>query len=191
MIKLLIETYKTVKEVGGRSIKLQKQLWQKIADTISEKGYSVSGPQCDSKWKGLLKMYKKYKDRENTTGEAGGEVWDYYVAMDDILFNKSAISPVALSSNLKGYRLEIAKQVNKKRKSEHSDENLPNNLQLSKDPHEEEEPSNKKENMNGKKPLDTLWCCRFAASQKFGLENKFKFNQHIWRFESHRHSSVN
>ena len=103
----------------------------------------------------MWKMYKKYKHKENTTGEAGGEVWDYYGAMDDILFNKPAISPVALSSNLKGYRLEKAKQVNKKRKSEHSDENLPNNLQLSKDPIEEEEPSNKKKYMNGKKALDT------------------------------------
>ena len=121
---------------------------------------------------GLLKMYKKYKDRENTTGEAGGEVWDYYVAMDDILFNKPAISPVALSYNLKGYRLEIAKQVNKKRKSEQSDENLPNNLQLSKDPLEEEEPSNKKKNMNGKKALDTS---RNSALNRLCLSIKTKY----------------
>ncbi|XP_033212507.1 uncharacterized protein LOC117170093 [Belonocnema kinseyi] len=70
-VKLWIESFREVTEDKSSKKMLQKEIWLKIANKVNNTLTSnVSGAQCDSKWKGLMKTYKKHKMSEQTTGEA-------------------------------------------------------------------------------------------------------------------------
>ncbi|XP_043470924.1 uncharacterized protein LOC122504088 [Leptopilina heterotoma] len=87
--------------------------WNKIAMEMKKNGYKKSSTQCESKWKLLCRMYKEKQILKNQTG--GKPVtWKYYDEMDEVMFNKPEITPLALASNLKGYRQKVQKQIKEK-----------------------------------------------------------------------------
>ncbi|XP_026826272.1 uncharacterized protein LOC113562132 [Ooceraea biroi] len=84
---------------------VKKYVWVKISKILQEKfGCSVTWQQCDTKWKGLLKMYKDIKEHNSTSGrfDKGRKRWEYFEVMNNILHNVPEITPVATCSSSKG-----------------------------------------------------------------------------------------
>ncbi|CAH1106799.1 unnamed protein product [Psylliodes chrysocephalus] len=48
-VLLLLESYRSMEEIRNRGKMSQKQMWKKISEEFNKKGYTVTGPQCDSK----------------------------------------------------------------------------------------------------------------------------------------------
>ncbi|CAH1110697.1 unnamed protein product [Psylliodes chrysocephalus] len=71
------------------------------ADLSKTLKYTISADQCDSKWKGLKKTYKKIKDLNNTTGNKPKK-WEFYYVMDNLLGNKPEVIPQAVCSSSEG-----------------------------------------------------------------------------------------
>ena len=69
-----------------------KHIYEKIAKSMEESGYSKTAVQCRDKIKKLKKDYKKVKDKNRPTG-TGTTVWKFYDAVNDILGNKPATRP--------------------------------------------------------------------------------------------------
>ncbi|EFN66016.1 hypothetical protein EAG_09159, partial [Camponotus floridanus] len=81
---------------------VKKYVWMKISNILQDKFSSlVTWQQCDTKWKGLLKMYKDIKEHNSTSGK-GRKRWEYFEVMNNILHNKLEITPVATCSSSKG-----------------------------------------------------------------------------------------
>lgn len=66
------------------------------------KGYSVTGDQCDIKFRNLKKTYKRIKDNNNQTG-TGAITWSYFEKFEILFGKKPDLSPVALGSSMQGY----------------------------------------------------------------------------------------
>ncbi|XP_031333811.1 uncharacterized protein LOC116163820 [Photinus pyralis] len=97
---ILIELYKKYVAEFERGIK--KHVWTKIGRILSEKiGIEVSGIQCDTKWKGLVKHYKLVKKHNDTSGNEP-KYWKFYDILNDILHKKPEIEAVATCSSAKG-----------------------------------------------------------------------------------------
>jgi len=93
----LVEEYE---EQFQNSVK--KYVWQKISQILKNKlGISFTWQQCDTKWKGLLKIYKDVKEHNTTSGK-NRKRWEYFEIMNKILHNKPEITPVATCSSSKG-----------------------------------------------------------------------------------------
>ncbi|KYM93648.1 hypothetical protein ALC62_15750, partial [Cyphomyrmex costatus] len=81
---------------------VKKYVWQKISEILKDKlSISFTWQQCDTKWKGLLKIYKDVKEHNITSGK-NRKRWEYYEIMNKILHNKPEITPVATCSSSKG-----------------------------------------------------------------------------------------
>lgn len=101
-IKLLIELCKKYDEEFQKGVK--KKVWCKIALIISSRtGINVTGIQCDTKWKELLRHYKLIKKHNNTSGNES-KYWRFYNSMDNILHKKTEITPVATCSSASGLK---------------------------------------------------------------------------------------
>ncbi|KAF5289716.1 hypothetical protein FQA39_LY03633 [Lamprigera yunnana] len=99
-VLMLIDAYKQHEAQFATTIK--KVVWQKIANVLSEKAnVTITTQQCDTKWKGMLKMYKQIKDANAKSGNSPKN-WEYFDYLDNILFNKPEINPVATCSIQKG-----------------------------------------------------------------------------------------
>lgn len=81
---------------------VKKYVWMKISNILQDKfSILITWQQCYTKWKGLLKMYKYIKEHNSTSGK-GRKRWKYFEVMNNILHNKSEITPVATCSSSKG-----------------------------------------------------------------------------------------
>jgi len=73
----------------------------KISKRLQDKfGFSITWQQCDTKWKGLLKMYKDIKEHNSKSGKARKR-WEYFEVMNTMLHDKPEITPVATCSSSK------------------------------------------------------------------------------------------
>lgn len=81
---------------------VKKYVWMKISNILQDKfSILVTWQQCDTKWKGLLKMYKDIKEHNSTSGK-GRKRWEYFEVMNNILHNKPEITSIATCSSSKG-----------------------------------------------------------------------------------------
>lgn len=81
---------------------IKKYIWIKISKKLQDKfDFSITWQQCDTKWKGLLKMYKDIKEHNSKSGKARKR-WEYFEVMNKMLHDKSEITPVATCSSSKG-----------------------------------------------------------------------------------------
>ncbi|XP_031329150.1 uncharacterized protein LOC116160152 [Photinus pyralis] len=100
--RILIELYQKFNEEFNSGIK--KFVWNKIGSHISQVvGMTITGVQCDTKWKGLVKQYKSIKKHNDTSGN-DTKYWKFYACMDEILFNKPEINAVATCSSSRGLK---------------------------------------------------------------------------------------
>ncbi|XP_074114033.1 uncharacterized protein LOC141537097 [Cotesia typhae] len=76
----------------------QKKVWLKISDQLRAHGHNVTGPQCQSKFSGMKKTYKKIKDHNNKSGNSAKH-WPYLTLMDELMGDKPFISPLATCSS--------------------------------------------------------------------------------------------
>lgn len=106
--KMLIDLYEKYDDEFQSGVK--KYTWNKIANIFTEEiGILITGVQCDTKWKGLLRNYKLVKKHNETSGNEPKH-WKFYSAMDRILHKKPEISPVATCSSACG--LQITDGIN-------------------------------------------------------------------------------
>ncbi|KAF5294419.1 hypothetical protein FQA39_LY13404 [Lamprigera yunnana] len=78
------------------SLQSAEKIWCKEKANVT-----ITTQQCDTKWKGMLKMYKQIKDANAKSGNSPKN-WEYFDYLDNILFNKPEINPVATCSIQKG-----------------------------------------------------------------------------------------
>lgn len=91
-ILLLIEEYRKTADNFCSGRISQKKIWQSIADELVKNTYSVTGPQCQSKFGGLKRTYKSIKDHNGKSGN-GPRTWLYFEIMDGLLGVKPNITP--------------------------------------------------------------------------------------------------
>lgn len=97
-ILLLIEEYRKTADNFCSGRISQKKIWQSIADELVKNTYSVTGPQCQSKFGGLKRTYKSIKDHNGKSGN-GPRTWLYFEIMDGLLGVKPYITPIATVSS--------------------------------------------------------------------------------------------
>ncbi|KAK0167676.1 hypothetical protein PV328_012438, partial [Microctonus aethiopoides] len=93
-ILLLIDEYEKRQHdfISGKIS--QKKLWIKISDQLKAYGHNITGPQCQSKFSGMKKTYKKIKDHNNKSGNSAKN-WPYTTLMDDLMKDKPSIALVS------------------------------------------------------------------------------------------------
>lgn len=100
--KLLISLVKEHDSEFQKSIK--KHVWQKIGAKINAQcNLNYSWLQCDTKWKGLLKTYKDVRDHNSDTGR-NKRTWQFFDAMNELLFTKPEITAEATCSSSSGLK---------------------------------------------------------------------------------------
>ncbi|KAK9703617.1 Myb/SANT-like DNA-binding domain [Popillia japonica] len=67
-----------------------------------QKGYIVTGDECDIKFRNLKETYKRIKENNSETGR-GTITWPYFDQFDSIFAFSYAVQPLATASNTKGY----------------------------------------------------------------------------------------
>lgn len=97
-ILLLINEYEKQNACLNSKSVSQKKIWERISLQLSNYGYVVTGPQCQSKFAGLKKTYKNIKDHNSKSGNSAKH-WSYFTLMDNLLVEKPYISPVATCSS--------------------------------------------------------------------------------------------
>jgi len=76
--------------------------WKGCVSRFQEKGYkNVNTATFYNKYQGLLKTYKKNKDKQGRSGE-GAVVWEYFEAMDALNVENHTISNPNMQSSLAG-----------------------------------------------------------------------------------------
>ncbi|XP_031334983.1 uncharacterized protein LOC116164871 [Photinus pyralis] len=96
-ITLLIRLYQTHENEFNSGVK--KNIWNKISKTLCEAtGMTITGIQCYTKWKGLIRHYKIVKKHNKTSGN-DHKYWKFYALINDILHKKPEITPVAVCSS--------------------------------------------------------------------------------------------
>lgn len=95
---------------------VKKQIWSKIASQVNEHhGTTLTWQQCETKWKGLTKIYRKMIDHNNTSGKHAKH------AIHAVLFKKPEICPVATCSSSSG--LQVNTQTENISKNSDEDRN--------------------------------------------------------------------
>ncbi|XP_018360094.1 PREDICTED: trihelix transcription factor GTL1-like [Trachymyrmex cornetzi] len=116
----LINLVEEFEEQFQNSIK--KHIWMKISKILTtDLGTSITWQQCDTKWKGLLKIYKDIKEHNSSSGR-NRKRWEYFEVMNEMLHNKPEITPVATCSNTKG--LMVNEESSGTGKSTEDEENI-------------------------------------------------------------------
>jgi len=82
-ISILIKTYKEHHELFSSPIMKKRKAWEVVALAITNRGISVSWQQCESKWKNLMRNYRKIKNDLNTLGKTASR-WPYYKEINEI-----------------------------------------------------------------------------------------------------------
>lgn len=84
---------------------VKKHIWTKISSQLNEEhGTTLTWQQCETKWKGLTKIYREIVDHNNTSGKQRRK-WEFFDAMHAVLFKKPEILPVATCSSSSGLQV--------------------------------------------------------------------------------------
>lgn len=109
-IMLLIDFVKKYNDELEKGIK--KYVWKKIAHEMFEKtGKQYSVMQIETKWKGLVRHYKEILRHNSISGNSRKE-WKFYSAVNELLYKKPEINPVAVCDSYKGLIIKSKKSVN-------------------------------------------------------------------------------
>ncbi|KAB0790135.1 hypothetical protein PPYR_15540 [Photinus pyralis] len=100
-VKLLLELYREKLEMFRSSKKTNKSIWALIAKTFCEKGMSVTGDQCDLKFRNLKKTYKRIKDSNSKTGR-GTYSWPYFTIFEEMFATDADVNPLCIASSSSG-----------------------------------------------------------------------------------------
>ena len=68
-------------------------VFRKIADGLSEGGFTRTLEQCRDKIKKLKAEYKKIRDKRDTTGQGRYPEWEYFDAMNEVMAAKHSTEP--------------------------------------------------------------------------------------------------
>lgn len=153
---------------------IKKYVWMKISQILSDKlSTSITWQQCDTKWKGLLKIYKDIKEHNLTSGK-NRRRWEYFEVMNEILHKKPEITPVATCSNMKG--LTINKELSSSDESIHVTTDDPDDTDLKNA--DENKPNNKRKcsiysTSFSKKRLRTVNIAERRHQEKMERQDKF------------------
>lgn len=74
---LLISIFNEHKEQFHNGKCTVKQNWEKIARKMQEKGYTVTGLKCSTKFQALKRTYKATADHNNKSGN-NPRKWEYF-----------------------------------------------------------------------------------------------------------------
>lgn len=93
------------------SLTVKKKVWEKVAVKMSEiAGKSYTSCQCETKWKTLKRTYKSIVISNKTSGQKR-RYWEFFNVMNDILFDKPEINPLATCSSLTGIETQGRKYL--------------------------------------------------------------------------------
>ncbi|XP_067120830.1 uncharacterized protein [Centruroides vittatus] len=82
--KLLLTLYKEYKNEFCDYTKKKKYIWQAIAEKLRQEGYFVTADSCDTKWRNMLKTYRKtvkYNEQRNVVPRK----CPFFDEIDDVL----------------------------------------------------------------------------------------------------------
>lgn len=88
---------------------IKKNVWVKIAaqcNIVLKR--KITEKQVESKWKSLKRTYKSVLMNNNTSGQKK-RYWEFYDVMNEIMFHKPEITPVATCSSISGLHLNEGK----------------------------------------------------------------------------------
>jgi len=128
-IKLLIANRGDL-EHEFNSNKKNHKIWEKISNNLKENGITMSGPNCNTKFRNLMATFRDNVQRANRSGE-GAINWEYYVLMKQYFGKKDSVTPnqnTLLESSLSNSSktsLKIGKKID-----EHTKMSKPQNSQL-------------------------------------------------------------
>ena len=95
---MLLDLYsQRLSKFEDKTIK-RKHLWREVSKVFADKGLRFTTEQCEGKWKGLMRSYKKYLASKNTTGN-NAKQFAYSTEMDDLLGHRHDIFPRHLAGN--------------------------------------------------------------------------------------------
>ena len=79
--------------------------YDKLADLMRVSGYGyLTGEKCRSRYDYLYGLYKKIKDHNDNRSGVGHKNWEYFDIFEDIHKGTPHFAPVALASNLSGFK---------------------------------------------------------------------------------------
>lgn len=97
-VLLLLRTYETMEEKFTNGKFSHKKCWELVAAELKKHGYSITGPQCSSKFRSLKKTYKTIKDHNAVSGN-DRRTWQHFEIMDQMFSKRAWCKPVALASS--------------------------------------------------------------------------------------------
>jgi len=90
-IKLLIENRGDL-EHEFNSNKKNHKIWEKISNILKQNGVTVSGQNCNTKFRNLMATFRDNVQRANKSGE-GAINWEYYILMKKYFGKKDSVIP--------------------------------------------------------------------------------------------------
>jgi len=91
----LIDTRQSLDAVFEKPVCKKTKLWTTVAKQLTAVGgYTVSGQECDEKWRNLQATYKRNKEKKNSTGSETVN-WEYFDMMDEVMGKKASTQPAA------------------------------------------------------------------------------------------------
>uniref|UniRef100_A0A2S2NDE6 Trihelix transcription factor GT-1 n=1 Tax=Schizaphis graminum TaxID=13262 RepID=A0A2S2NDE6_SCHGA len=90
-IKLLIANRGDL-EYEFNSNKKNHKIWEKISNILKENGITMSGQNCNTKFRNLMATFRDNVQRANKSGE-GAINWEYYVLMKQYFGKKDSVTP--------------------------------------------------------------------------------------------------
>ena len=104
MTKLLIKHYKDMElQFKNKRIPINVS-WDDVASLMRVCGYPyLDGSQCRSRYDYLLKIFKNIEDHNSKSG-FNRESWEYHSIFEELHGKKPEFAPVALASNLSGFK---------------------------------------------------------------------------------------
>jgi len=94
IVKLLIETWSSFRSDFEKPKSRKIKVWNKVAEnmTTARPDLTITGADCDRKWRNLVQTYRKVTDKKKRSGE-GAVHWKFYSAMQEATKDTAAISP--------------------------------------------------------------------------------------------------
>lgn len=80
-------------------------MWNEVSLSLTERGYTFTGDQCDSKFRNLKKTYKRIRDNNKSTGR-GSINWAYFSFFEEVFGHSADIEPIAIASNMSGVKIQ-------------------------------------------------------------------------------------
>ena len=100
MTLLLLELYRTYR-TQFRSAKHIKNVWQKIAADMNNKGHKLMWQICEKKFRNMKGTFKEIKDHNRKSGR-GRKQWPYLELFNELMGNEPAIKSISGWSRVEG-----------------------------------------------------------------------------------------